>query len=825
MITNWYVRTDGGTAAQCTGTVDAPYPGTGTGQSCAFASLGTAQLSASCGDFVNLKAGQTFDYATSITLGNTGCLLLPVTIRSTAYASLPNGRVGPSDSANMARLRTTAGQPLFVDVSGGSYWYLDGLELTDSSNVDVGPALLDLRNGGKTTLRRVYAHPKETNPTWTRAVTRAMWYEESAGLDVEDSYMDGFLGFRLGCNPCTGSDLQTSEILLSISGKNVTLNNNFLAAWYGILFTGGGTVALPDITTTLSGAPTLTSAIFGTVTGITPGQLLRVNLKGAGTQKDGVFTRTAGAVITSADVSGPFGTGIGFPANGYSFELTAVSGNIFTIAGGSNLSDGTYNWEVYETIQVDSVVGNTVNYHSYGINGLAQAPSTANTTISWVTGDGTNAADWTVTRNTLWKDPAFVEYLRSRGFSTYQGKGVWELKHVKRMLVDGNRIVGWPNSLFYRLYNSVGAEPWSTIQDITITNNLFESDQSVTETSGAPFSINLDDPYHSATPGKNVIIANNLITRGWEILENGQYGSSVQIRNNTIVNNVSGTSYHSAFTYDQPTTSGWVVRDNILSYRLYGAQCLYGNNALSTCWPSGTWNKNVVVDTQNTGVTTSTWGPGSILPPVPTAFPAVGFVDMASSNYRIATTSPYYHQGTGGVSPGVDQDALEAALRPAGTPTPTPTPIPTPTPTPVANFTISGTDTLNGSALAGVSMRLLRASDRSLLSSTISAVNGTYTLSAASGISVIVSPSLSGYTFNPGEVLYSTISNNQTQNFAAIVVVGPTPTPTPLPSPTPAPTPTPTPSPGTCGPNQLLSTGCTCLTKPVGPSNARRCRP
>lgn len=33
----WYVRTDGGTATQCTGAADAPYPGTGTNQACALA--------------------------------------------------------------------------------------------------------------------------------------------------------------------------------------------------------------------------------------------------------------------------------------------------------------------------------------------------------------------------------------------------------------------------------------------------------------------------------------------------------------------------------------------------------------------------------------------------------------------------------------------------------------------------------------------------------------------------------------------------------------------------------------------------------------------
>lgn len=34
--TAWYVRTDGGSPAQCTGLVDAPYPGSGTNQPCAW---------------------------------------------------------------------------------------------------------------------------------------------------------------------------------------------------------------------------------------------------------------------------------------------------------------------------------------------------------------------------------------------------------------------------------------------------------------------------------------------------------------------------------------------------------------------------------------------------------------------------------------------------------------------------------------------------------------------------------------------------------------------------------------------------------------------
>ena len=34
--TTYYVRTDGGDASQCTGRADAAYPGSGTGQACAW---------------------------------------------------------------------------------------------------------------------------------------------------------------------------------------------------------------------------------------------------------------------------------------------------------------------------------------------------------------------------------------------------------------------------------------------------------------------------------------------------------------------------------------------------------------------------------------------------------------------------------------------------------------------------------------------------------------------------------------------------------------------------------------------------------------------
>src|SRR5215831_10276533 len=206
-------------------------PVTWTVQPCAYSSLQDAINAAVCGDTINLLAGQTWDTSTPYSLANKSCTTTPITIQSTNAGSLPSGRIGPGDVSNMPRVRSTGSNATFVDVSGGSYWVLDGLEITDNSTTDI-PILVDLRNGGKTKLSRIYGHPKEVDPDWSRSSFRAIWYEGSGGLTVERGYWSGFLGcpYAIGSGTCTGANLNTSEVLLSIGGKNVTLTNNYLQA-------------------------------------------------------------------------------------------------------------------------------------------------------------------------------------------------------------------------------------------------------------------------------------------------------------------------------------------------------------------------------------------------------------------------------------------------------------------------------------------------------------------------------------------------------------------------------------------------------------------
>lgn len=635
-------------------------------------SIQTAINSAVSGDIIEVQVA-TFDIATVLSLSNHGSSSNPITIRSQNYASLPNGRVAPSDASNMPRLRSTNGNSVFVDVSGGSYWVLDGLEVTDNSSIDI-PMIFDLRHGGKTKISRVYFHPKETNPTWDRAAnTRIIWYEGSAGLTVEKSYYTGVLGYDLA-----HSSLTNSVILNSNTGRNVTFDNNFLAAHYGVFFTGGAGVSPADISASVTGGASVSGATLSTVSGLSVGQIVRIDYRGTITKSGSTWTRTTGDALSNSDItqtgsylSSGYGLGTAILGTGYTFNLRSISGDVWTFAEtgtAGSLADGVYNFEVYQAAMIDTINSGTgaVTWSSNSLPGsewITRTPSAGFTKVSWVTGDGDNAADWTVTRNTFYRDPEFVTFLINLPYGDFLAKGIVELKHIKRLTLDGNIFTGHPNTWFLRQYNQDGSEPWSTIQDITITNNYWKKDPAVSFIGGQAVQVNLGDPYRCAQPGKNITVSNNLVVGGWENFTGGQFGSNIQCYHNTIINDGgAGPTYHSVLTFDG-ATSGFVFRDNIVSYRNYGAQCLVGGGALSDCWPSGTWSKNVAVDTEAAGVTTdSTWGAGSILPPVPTAFSGVGFVDQSAGNYRLSGSSAYKGAGTGGTDPGIDQDALEAAL-------------------------------------------------------------------------------------------------------------------------------------------------------------------
>ena len=119
------------------------------------------------------------------------------------------------------------------------------------------------------------------------------------------------------------------------------------------------------------------------------------------------------------------------------------------------------------------------------------------------------------------------------------------------------------------------------------------------------------------------------------------------------------TAFHTGSTIvaDGPPSRGFVFTNNIAANNTYGVKgsdSSTGTPTLETFFPGYRFLRNAVVG-----------GKASLYPPdnfFPSTYGAVGFVDLAGGDYRLAPTSPLAGQGQGGTDVGADIDAIEAAI-------------------------------------------------------------------------------------------------------------------------------------------------------------------
>jgi len=656
---------------------------------------------AQCGDTIELKAGATFDG--SFTLPNKNCTsATPITIRSSAVASLPNGRVSPADAVNMARIRTTGNWAAMSTAPNAGYWIVDGIEFTDNiTNSSVTSYLLDFGettapNGpNHITVQRCYLHPKEIGNTtaWERHVRAAIQYEGSY-LVFRQNYAAGFEGYDPGT---TTAD--TWRVLLSVGGPGpLTITDNYMEAWYSAIFTGGGDTNPTNTATVISGSTT--SATLSNTTGIVPGMVLRLALTGTGLFSGATLTRISGTAITGTGNTSVAGRSVEITntvtgTTYYNGILKAISGDSYTITNPQSAPAGIYNYKVYWAVKVNSVSGTSVNYDPWGPDGLLQAPSVPGQ-AAWAVGDGGTVHDITIQQNTFSINPTFAhQYLLATNNSP---KGYWEMKSANRVLIDGNRFTGYASGLFMPSYNQQGGAPWIKNSDITISNNWYEPTY-LGDGAVVFASIQVKDPYHSNTIGSRFHFYNNVAKNVKSFIQAAD-GDDWQVYHNTVINTAAGPTFSSFITTVEPLSS-LIIRDNIAANQTHGLLCLYGDGASSTCWPSKTASNNAVVDNNNVGLNGNWWGANSILAPVFTTFDDVGFMDQAHGNYRLSSSSAYFRAASDRTDVGVNVDTLNSAMSgsagPSPTPTPsaTPTPTPTPTPSPIPSttgFAIVNTD-------------------------------------------------------------------------------------------------------------------------------------
>ncbi len=273
-------------------------------------------------------------------------------------------------------------------------------------------------------------------------------------------------------------------------------------------------------------------------------------------------------------------------------------------------------------------------------------------------------------------------------------KNLLELKNARRVLINGNTFerswaasqVGFAIVLTPR--NQGGSAPWSTVEDVTFTNNV------VRQAASGVNILGTDDTYSSQRTSR-VLIRNNLFHDIDGAAWGGGSGTLLQVVsgvNNLAFRHNTAIQTGSIVLADGSASSAFEFADNVAphqAYGVYGSGKGVGNGALAYYFPQAVFTANAMAGPWPTsgGATVSMYSsyPGNFFP---ASLDAVGFVDLANDDYRLASSSPFKNKASDGTDVGVDFAALDAALAgssapaPSATPTPNPTPVPTTSPTP-----------------------------------------------------------------------------------------------------------------------------------------------
>lgn len=258
-------------------------------------------------------------------------------------------------------------------------------------------------------------------------------------------------------------------------------------------------------------------------------------------------------------------------------------------------------------------------------------------------------SDITFTRNTVTKQPSW----RSRGYAV---KNLIEFKNAQRVTIDGNLIeYNWSggqsgHAIVLTPRNQDGGAPWSTVQGITMTNNVIRHVSGVLNILGTDYRF-------PSQPLSDIVFRNNLVVD----LSRANWGGAGQLlltsggTNLTLDHNTVFTDGTSVVYADYPAVQGFTFTNNIIpdnSWAVMGAGASEGTGTLNTFFPGATFQRNVI-----------TAGQSGLYPAInyfPATVSGVGFIDP-NGNYRLSSSSPYVSSATDGTAIGANIPAINGA--------------------------------------------------------------------------------------------------------------------------------------------------------------------
>jgi uncharacterized protein (TIGR03437 family) len=601
---------------------------------------------AQCGDTIVLDAVGVYNSAYAYRLGKR-CGSQAITVMSSGAGSLPAGvRLDPGQQGGLlAKLVATGNEAVIQTVPGASGYKLIGLDIT-SNGAQFIPVLVNFG----------------LDATWTQRETMTNFVVDRCFVHPAEISSSSL---------ANASQYRTSERGLQMNVKDGWLINSYVAGFTGYY---------PNTSSIM--------ASMGVFMDVGPGPLHVLNnyleawysnafFGGADASAIPAHTATigAGATVGQATLTAVTDLAVG--------DLIAFQLNL-PPAGSSS---SAYQWGIG---QVTGIAGTTVSFtpRTATYQGFGSAPIGGGL-AQW---KGDVLHDIEVRQNTLVKRPEWSDYS--------QPKNWVEVKAGRHVVIDGNRMVsGRATNVAFTVRNQNGSSPWIEINDLQFTNNW------LTNFKGPAFGVQLQDNEKVTGLSGNITVRNNLLegstdsSSGLLYLESGY---NLTFAHNTVLNN---------YTLAQGATAGFlglVVKDNIVRNGQYGMNCSVSPGGINTCWPNLGMTGNVVIDNRfdtSAGSLASIYPTGNYYPPSDSA---VGFLDQTNGNYRLAASSPYKGAASDGTDPGVNLDAMLAALSgaaqvplptptptPSATPTPSPTSSPTPTPSPSPTPTPTGTPTVS----------------------------------------------------------------------------------------------------------------------------------
>src|SRR5262249_9917700 len=191
-------------------------------------------------------------------------------------------------------------------------------------------------------------------------------------------------------------------------------------------------------------------------------------------------------------------------------------------------------------------------------------------------------SDITISGNHIAKDPSW----RGNGYSA---KNLIELKNAQRVVIDANLLEycweegqqGYAVVLTPR--NQDGLSPWSVVQHVQVTNNVFRHIASGFNVLGH------DDLQVNTILTNDIVVRNNLFVDmsaanwgGAGVLFSAQGGDNVVFDRNTVFTD--GTS----IVFGNVVTTGFVFTNNIVpdnAWAIIGADTAPGNSSIATYFP------------------------------------------------------------------------------------------------------------------------------------------------------------------------------------------------------------------------------------------------